>query len=271
MLNDVYPAWYLLVGSENNVMIRPWVSGCLVYSSADSSVLASFDVRLDKKKRPTVRGLQRMVEEERYCADIMTQIASVHEALRGVLSVRRPNRIHGGRQRPRPAEQRPNNSTETAGHVAVLFVGQRGRALSLRVRDAGRYNRRRVARTRHRQRFGVSSSATAGYSSGVSSTRGAVRESQPPREQAARLRPSGQAVRARGADAGMLLVRLAPNLFRYAAPDANPERLQFDTMVGGQAWRLRLSSANDGPLALSLGGPPGAAAFIRAELDLPRA
>src|SRR5687768_5835241 len=31
-----------------------------------------------------VRGLQRMVEEDRYCADIMTQIASVHEALRGV-------------------------------------------------------------------------------------------------------------------------------------------------------------------------------------------
>jgi DNA-binding FrmR family transcriptional regulator len=31
-----------------------------------------------------VRGLQRMVEEERYCADIMTQIASVHEALRSV-------------------------------------------------------------------------------------------------------------------------------------------------------------------------------------------
>ncbi len=31
-----------------------------------------------------VRGLQRMVEEERYCADIMTQISSVHEALRSV-------------------------------------------------------------------------------------------------------------------------------------------------------------------------------------------
>lgn len=31
-----------------------------------------------------VRGLQRMVEEERYCADVMTQIASVQEALRGV-------------------------------------------------------------------------------------------------------------------------------------------------------------------------------------------
>ncbi len=31
-----------------------------------------------------VRGLQRMVEEDRYCADILMQIASVHEALRGV-------------------------------------------------------------------------------------------------------------------------------------------------------------------------------------------
>lgn len=31
-----------------------------------------------------VRGLQKMVEEERYCADIMMQISSVHEALRAV-------------------------------------------------------------------------------------------------------------------------------------------------------------------------------------------
>ena len=31
-----------------------------------------------------VRGLQRMVEEDRYCADILTQIGSVHEALRAV-------------------------------------------------------------------------------------------------------------------------------------------------------------------------------------------
>jgi len=31
-----------------------------------------------------VRGLQKMVEEERYCADIMTQISSVQEALRAV-------------------------------------------------------------------------------------------------------------------------------------------------------------------------------------------
>lgn len=31
-----------------------------------------------------VRGLHKMVEEDRYCADILVQIASVHEALRSV-------------------------------------------------------------------------------------------------------------------------------------------------------------------------------------------
>lgn len=31
-----------------------------------------------------VRGLHRMVEEDRYCADILTQVSSVHEALRAV-------------------------------------------------------------------------------------------------------------------------------------------------------------------------------------------
>src|SRR3974377_1941833 len=31
-----------------------------------------------------IRGLQKMVDEERYCADIIVQIASVQEALRGV-------------------------------------------------------------------------------------------------------------------------------------------------------------------------------------------
>lgn len=31
-----------------------------------------------------VRGLEKMVEEDRYCADILTQVSSVHEALRAV-------------------------------------------------------------------------------------------------------------------------------------------------------------------------------------------
>ena len=31
-----------------------------------------------------VRGLQKMVEEERYCADVLMQVSSAQEALRGV-------------------------------------------------------------------------------------------------------------------------------------------------------------------------------------------
>ena len=31
-----------------------------------------------------VRGIQKMVEEDRYCADVLTQVSSVHEALRAV-------------------------------------------------------------------------------------------------------------------------------------------------------------------------------------------
>ena len=31
-----------------------------------------------------VRGLQKMVEDERYCADVLMQVSSVQEALRGV-------------------------------------------------------------------------------------------------------------------------------------------------------------------------------------------
>ena len=37
-----------------------------------------------KRIEGQVRGLQRMVEQDRYCADILLQVASVQEALRGV-------------------------------------------------------------------------------------------------------------------------------------------------------------------------------------------
>jgi DNA-binding FrmR family transcriptional regulator len=41
-----------------------------------------------------VRGLQKMVEEDRYCADIVTQVASVQEALRGVARNLMKNHLH---------------------------------------------------------------------------------------------------------------------------------------------------------------------------------
>ena len=40
-------------------------------------------VRL-KRIEGQIRGLQKMVEDERYCGDVLVQVASVHEALRGV-------------------------------------------------------------------------------------------------------------------------------------------------------------------------------------------
>jgi DNA-binding FrmR family transcriptional regulator len=63
--------------------------GCAVHQNGERKAVA---VDPDIKDRTTkrlrriegqVRGLQKMVEEERYCADILTQMSSVHEALRG--------------------------------------------------------------------------------------------------------------------------------------------------------------------------------------------
>ena len=34
--------------------------------------------------RGQLEGVGKMIEEERYCVDILTQISSVHEALRGL-------------------------------------------------------------------------------------------------------------------------------------------------------------------------------------------
>ena len=41
-----------------------------------------------------IRGLQKMVEDDRYCADILMQVASVQEALRGVGRNLMRNHLH---------------------------------------------------------------------------------------------------------------------------------------------------------------------------------
>jgi DNA-binding FrmR family transcriptional regulator len=51
--------------------------------AVDPDVKARHLARL-RRIEGQVRGLQRMVEGDRYCADVLTQIASVHEAPRGV-------------------------------------------------------------------------------------------------------------------------------------------------------------------------------------------
>src|SRR6188472_3701918 len=52
-------------------------------SSVDPQIKHAIGTRL-RRIEGQVRGLQRMVEEERYCADVLTQVQSVQEALRGV-------------------------------------------------------------------------------------------------------------------------------------------------------------------------------------------
>lgn len=51
--------------------------------AVDPGIKASNLKRL-RRIEGQVRGLQRLVEEERYCADILVQISSVQEALRSV-------------------------------------------------------------------------------------------------------------------------------------------------------------------------------------------
>lgn len=49
----------------------------------DEDVKHNLSLRL-RRIEGQIRGLQKMVEEERYCPDVLTQISSVHESLRSV-------------------------------------------------------------------------------------------------------------------------------------------------------------------------------------------
>ena len=63
--------------------------GCGTEAGGRKAVAVDGDIKERNLKRlrrieGQVRGLQRMVDEDRYCADILTQISSVQEALRSV-------------------------------------------------------------------------------------------------------------------------------------------------------------------------------------------
>jgi CsoR family transcriptional regulator, copper-sensing transcriptional repressor len=51
--------------------------------TVDPEIKHSIGTRL-RRIEGQVRGLQKMIEEERYCADVLMQLSSVQEALRGV-------------------------------------------------------------------------------------------------------------------------------------------------------------------------------------------
>jgi DNA-binding FrmR family transcriptional regulator len=63
--------------------------GCDTYTDVRKAVAVDPEIKSSNLKRlrrieGQIRGLHKMVEEDRYCADIMIQISSVQEALRSV-------------------------------------------------------------------------------------------------------------------------------------------------------------------------------------------
>lgn len=51
--------------------------------AADPAIKKKATTRL-KRIEGQIRGVERMVGEERYCADILTQLSAIQESLRGV-------------------------------------------------------------------------------------------------------------------------------------------------------------------------------------------
>jgi len=70
-------------GAECGCAVRDAVPGLRKAVAVDPEVKSRNVMRL-RRIEGQVRGLQKMVDEDRYCADILTQISSVQEALRGV-------------------------------------------------------------------------------------------------------------------------------------------------------------------------------------------
>lgn len=65
------------------------VCGCDAHGKDRKAVAVDPEIKYANRKRlrrieGQIRGLQKMIENDRYCADIIVQIASVQEALRGV-------------------------------------------------------------------------------------------------------------------------------------------------------------------------------------------
>jgi DNA-binding FrmR family transcriptional regulator len=77
------------------------LANCACESGPGARKAAGVDPELKEANRKRlrriegqIRGLQKMVEEDRYCADIITQVASVQEALRGVARNLMKNHLH---------------------------------------------------------------------------------------------------------------------------------------------------------------------------------
>jgi DNA-binding FrmR family transcriptional regulator len=89
----------VLVAAGNKNAIRGAAAcGCGAHGKSRKAVAVDPAIKASNLKRlrrieGQVRGLQRLVEEGRYCADILVQISSVQEALRSVGSALMKNHL----------------------------------------------------------------------------------------------------------------------------------------------------------------------------------
>lgn len=77
---------------------RP-AANCACDTSSRKAVAVDPEIKAANRHRlrrieGQIRGLQKMVEDDRYCADIITQVASVQQALRGVARNLMRNHLH---------------------------------------------------------------------------------------------------------------------------------------------------------------------------------
>jgi len=70
-------------GAECGCAVRDASKGARKAAGVDPDIKSRNITRL-RRIEGQVRGLQKMVDDDRYCADILTQISSVQEALRSV-------------------------------------------------------------------------------------------------------------------------------------------------------------------------------------------
>ena len=78
-----------MAGKEPQKTLGTASCGCATQQKARKAVAVDSEIKSSNLKRlrrieGQVRGLQRLVREDRYCADILVQISSVQEALRSV-------------------------------------------------------------------------------------------------------------------------------------------------------------------------------------------
>ena len=74
---------------KKSLQLSKAYSGCEIPAAGRKAVGVDLELKTSNLRRLSriegqLRGIMRMIEEDRYCADILTQVSSAQEALRAV-------------------------------------------------------------------------------------------------------------------------------------------------------------------------------------------